>query len=487
MIKRPDLNNNSVRRLSVATLLFERRCGAKAPLLKRWLAVMAIVALVGAAAPARAQVPSQPALSSGLAQSSAAPGNLSAPTTPTVPASTLADTSYYALTAGGRRDTMSIRVSDGDLPVLIFQVNKYRVSDERRLSSIAQLVDSLRLAQALDHVWIAGSASPEGNVAWNWKLGEYRAAVLADYLRAHTSLPEAQLKVDNLGEDWETLTAMLLAIENRTPQYDRVLQIIASEPDWARRKELIKAIDGGATWSKLLRELFPPLRNARMALICFEGTFIPKGVGVRLSPIAGLAAIDAPDALSPTMPLLPLTPVAAVPTEEPRTRYLALGTNLIFASARVAILEAEVELWPKWTFDLPVCFSPYDITTTWRLRLLTAQPEVRRWTREAGRGHYFGLHATIAGFNVSPDSPGRYQDPDRAAWGFGLGYGYALDLGRRRRWNVCFSVGAGFVDYRYREFVNEPNGPLRKEGSGTYWGLTRLGVTVAYTWHLRRR
>lgn len=397
-----------------------------------------------------------------------------------------ADTAYYALTSSGRRDTMSIRVSDGDLPVLIFQVNKYVVSDERRLADIARLADSLWLEQRLDRVWIAGSASPEGSVAWNRKLGEYRANVLADYLRSHTLLPHDRMQVDNLGEDWVTLEAMLRSrlASADTPQaqrdaYERVLRIIAEEPDWARRKSAVKALDGGATWSHLLRDLFPPLRNARLALICYEGTFTPVGVGSSLAaPIAsGLSEASVADCV---LPPLPRYEGYATEQAKRRSRYIAVGTNLLFCAALVANAEAEVEFCPRWTIDLPVCFSPYDITETWRIRLLSAQPEVRRWTSEAGRGHYVGLHATVAGFNVALNTPGRYQDPDRAAWGFGLGYGYAFDLGRRRRWNLTLSAGLGFVNYHYREFVNHRNGELSRTGRGIYWGPTRLGATVAY-------
>ena len=166
---------------------------------------------------------------------------------------------------------------------------------------------------------------------------------------------------------------------------------------------------------------------------------------------------------------------------------IAIKTNLLFDAVLVANLGVEISPWTHWSLDIPVWYSPYNISSTRNIRLLAVQPEIRWWSKEAMNGHFVGLHTHVAGFNIALNDYARYQDPNHALWGLGVSYGYAMTLGKSAHWGLEFTLGAGFAQYHYDAYRNESNGPKFRSGSDCYWGITRAGVTLSYRWTLLRK
>lgn len=368
--------------------------------------------------------------------------------------------------------------ADSARTVNIYRVNKYRLLPASALDSLARYIDT-RLPY-IRRVWVGGSASPEGPVWWNLKLGQYRADALSQWLLSHTQLPSTRLETESLGEDWQSV---VIALEGSSfPHRDSILHIIATEPDWVRRKTLIRQIDGGQTWRRLVRELFPPIRNSRVRIQEYAPTLsslVPSAV------LCDVPVVVAPSLSIPVIPTVVAPPAPVLPPVP--SRSLALKTNLLFAGALVANLGVELQLLRHWSLDIPVYYSPYDITPRRKLRLLATQPELRYWFGEAMRGLYVGAHATVAGFNVAVNDHARYQDPEHALWGAGLGLGWATHLDRQRHWGLELNLGAGMARYKYDVFRNMENGPLVRQGSDTWWGPTRAGITVSYQWRWRAK
>lgn len=361
--------------------------------------------------------------------------------------------------------------ADTSQRVKIHKVNKYKIVSDPTLDS---LVREIGVQEGrIRRVWIGGSASPEGPVWWNLKLGEYRSRGLADYILQHTGIPESLLKVEALAEDWDMVVSNLDRLPD-FPHRDRIYDIIAGEPDWARRKSAIRALDSSRTWYRLIREVFPNIRNSRIRI-----TLYPESLPTLPDLSHGILLAVPPSDYRPARAQ------TAVPLPED-PRYIAVKTNLIFAAALVANIGVEAQFARHWTIDLPFYYSPYDITPTRKIRLFGIQPELRYWFDRGFKGHFVGLHTTVMGFNVALNDHGRYQDPNRALWGLGLGWGYAVELGKAGRWGLEFNAGAGYMNYEYRAYRNFRNGPLYKEDSGSYWGLTRAGVTLSYRWRTRR-
>ena len=373
-------------------------------------------------------------------------------------------------------DSLLVIVGQFITPV-IFDVDKY---DIRTTPQLEEAIDSIiNCNNTLDHIWIKGSASPEGPLKWNQKLGQYRAEALTGYIARETGLERRMFRIHNLGEDWSSLQE---ALENHAdfPNKERILAILYEHQDNEVRKRKIRELDGGKSWRRLVRELFPPLRNARLAIV----SAYPK-----LSPVSpGIALQIMQDPFDPyDLPLPGLIPVPARDIAERPDWKIAVKTNLLFDVALVANLGVEISPWKHWSLDIPVWYSPYNIASTRKIRLLAVQPEFRWWPEEAMSGHYFGLHTHVAGFNIALNDYARYQDPNSALWGVGLGYGYAMSLGKGGHWVLEFNLGAGFAKYRYDAYRNWNDGPKFKSGSDCYWGITRAGVTLSYKFYLSRK
>lgn len=159
-------------------------------------------------------------------------------------------------------------------------------------------------------------------------------------------------------------------------------------------------------------------------------------------------------------------------------RYMALKTNVPFDAIGVLNLGYEVQVHRRMTLDIPLTWSFWDAEREHALRTVALQPELRWWTgSEAGRGHFFGLHAHVAWFNLKWDED-RYQDAGRPLLGAGLSYGYKLPLGEH--WGAEFGLGLGYANMKYDTYYNIENGARLDTRVRHYWGLTRIAAALAY-------
>lgn len=373
-------------------------------------------------------------------------------------------------------DSIGVIVDSFDASIL-FDVNK---SDVRITPQLKEAIDLIRdKKDDLIRIWIIGSTSPEGSSQWNQQLGLNRAEALADYLGQQTGVDYSMFHVCSRGEDWKLL-GEILKHRNEFPNREHVQAIISEEIDHEVRKRKIQAIDHGETWHVLIDELFPLLRNARVEILSVYPKFAPIASEVALMR-PPMMALTQDDLRSPNFLL-------ATINEPQSTRWkIAIKNNLLFDAALIANLGVEISPWTHLSLDIPVWYSPYNISSTRNLRLLAVQPEIRWWSKEAMDGHFIGLHTHVAGFNIALNDHTRYQDPNHALWGVGVSYGYAMTLGKSAHWGLEFTLGAGFAKYHYDAYRNDGNGQKIRSGSDCYWGITRAGVTLSYRWTLLRK
>lgn len=156
----------------------------------------------------------------------------------------------------------------------------------------------------------------------------------------------------------------------------------------------------------------------------------------------------------------------------------AVKTNVAYLAATVANLGVKYSFGRHYSIDVPVIYSPYTVSRSYRLRFFAVQPEFRYWLKNPTMGHFFGAHLNIGAFNISVDKKERYQSPD-GFYGVGLSYGYALPFARH--WGAEFTLGAGYVHAKYDTYYNIPNGVRFEKGrSYNYWGLTKVGINLVY-------
>lgn len=162
-------------------------------------------------------------------------------------------------------------------------------------------------------------------------------------------------------------------------------------------------------------------------------------------------------------------------------RFLAVKTNVVPWAAGIANIGGEVQIGRHFSIDLPVWWSPYFISNKYALRTFMCQPEFRYWTGHAGTGHFFGIHAGVASYNIKWDDI-RYQDTGTPLLNGGISYGYSLRLSSHL--NAEFTIGAGYAKTMFVRYYNIDNGAKIDIRKTTYRGIDRVGITLVYHFNL---
>ncbi len=165
------------------------------------------------------------------------------------------------------------------------------------------------------------------------------------------------------------------------------------------------------------------------------------------------------------------------PTETHTPRLLMLKTNALPWAATIMNIEAEIQVSRQITVSLPICYCPWFIAERHALRVAALQPEGRWWLAHPGEGHFGGIHATVAWYNLKWNKY-RYQDRGRPMLGAGITYGYAFRFSEE--WGLELSAGVGYLNTRYDRFYNTANGQLVDTRNTSYFGLDHLSVSVVY-------
>lgn len=158
-------------------------------------------------------------------------------------------------------------------------------------------------------------------------------------------------------------------------------------------------------------------------------------------------------------------------------RFMALKTNIAYDAIAVPNLAFEIQCSKHISVELPVMFSGWDVSSEHAVRTFAIQPEGRWWLKAAGAGHFFGVHAHMALFNVKWEE-NRYQSTDRPLLGAGVSYGYKLPFSRH--WGAEFTLGAGYANMKYDTYYNIDNGAKIETKNRNYWGITRVGLSLSY-------
>lgn len=106
---------------------------------------------------------------------------------------------------------------------------------------------------------IDGYASPEGEFQSNITLSKNRAYAFAKYLQDTYKISPNRMKVNWHGEDWNGLRKAVA--ESALSNKQQIIDIIDKNDTDLKREAAIRALDGGATYNKLLQEFYPPLRR----------------------------------------------------------------------------------------------------------------------------------------------------------------------------------------------------------------------------------
>lgn len=136
----------------------------------------------------------------------------------------------------------------------------------------------------------------------------------------------------------------------------------------------------------------------------------------------------------------------------------------------------------KWSLDLSGNYNGWKFGDEARMKHWLVQPEARYWLCEKFNGHFFGLHAHYADYNVgglkflSKNMENhRYQGN---LYGAGLSYGYQWLLSDR--WSMEAVLGIGWAHLDYDKYPCATCGTVLKSDTKDYFGVTKAAISIIY-------
>lgn len=355
------------------------------------------------------------------------------------------------------------------------EVESAYMNNRRALSALDSLFSDPVYVRSIDSIHIHAYSSPEGKSDYNLKLSHRRSQAMSKYLTERYPMLKLGPRISCIsgGENWDGMREAVARASDFNER-EETLMIIDQVSDPARREQLLKRLNAGLAYRYIKDNILPPLRNAVSCVIQTRRP-LPDKRHPSLPPVC--SSLLHPVTVQPRL----REGAKAVSCSDGKrvrpTHYAALKTNFAAWAATTANLTYEIQVGRRFTLDLPLMWSSWDITAEHALRVIAFQPELRYWLFAPGRGHFFGLHAHVARYNLKWDEV-RYQDNECPLFGAGIGYGYALSFGPK--WGMEFNIGAGYAQNRCRLYRNVPNGEWFDTRTLRYWGLTRLGLSLIY-------
>lgn len=165
----------------------------------------------------------------------------------------------------------------------------------------------------------------------------------------------------------------------------------------------------------------------------------------------------------------------------PRTPSWAIKTNLLYDATSSINLGVEAKLSRKLTLDFPVNYNPWTFSDNRKLKHLLVQPELRYWLCEPFYGHFLGLHAHYAYYNVGHlPFGGRLTDYRYEGWLAGAGGSYGYQWFLSNRWSIEATMGVGYAYLRYNKYECRACGDHLAKNHKHYFGVTKVGVSLIY-------
>lgn len=166
---------------------------------------------------------------------------------------------------------------------------------------------------------------------------------------------------------------------------------------------------------------------------------------------------------------------------------IGIKTNFAhWATAATPNGQIEFALSRKYSLEVGGGYNAFDFSNYRKFRHWLVQPELRYWACETYNGHFLGLHALAAEFNVGGfDWPvGRLKEIkenryEGYAFGAGLSYGYQWPIARRM--NLELNLGAGYARLLYDKYKCVQCGEqLESDVKENYFGVTKAAVSLIY-------
>ena len=350
-----------------------------------------------------------------------------------------------------------------------------------------QMLDKIdRSVLKLEKVEVVGSASPEGSVRLNERLSQKRAQVLFDYLSRYGNLPDSLKTTRFIGRDWRGLLRLVEA-DPKVPYQKESARLISEiirevekgidtrkiDPFWR-----LVSFRGGKPYRYMYYNLFPELRTSEIHL-WFEPA--PRA----------LQAL--PTCLSTTHPEFFPIDWPVIPMEEAPSYRWAIKTNALYDLLLVPNVGVEFCLGDHWSVGANWMYAWWKHDAKhWYWRVYGGDLYARRWfgkqaKEKALTGHHLGVYAQLLTYDFALGGRGYMGGApggnllDKANFAGGIEYGYSLPIASRL--NLDFSIGVGYMNGVYHEYIPEDDCYVWQATKERHWfGPTKAEVSLVWLW-----
>lgn len=341
-------------------------------------------------------------------------------------------------------------------------------------------------------VYIISAASPEGRPELNARLACDRAEGVKAFLKGiEPRLTDSDFVVISRGEDWDGATR-IAELYDKENEGDAVAGIFKSSQDSEAKKRLMKSIQGGYAWRRLISDYYPALRRTDIHVLYS----IVRPIAPIKSEVPGMT-LEVPYSYN----IAPRTVLPEIGFPEPvdeRFHSIAVKTNLLYDAATALNFAVEFPLGDRFSLQYEQVFPWWNAGphgNKYSLQVLSFGGESRWWfaprtlgdasgkNRQRYRllGQYLGLYAHAGKFDIQAGRNfGCYQNYFK---GVGLSYGYSLPLGGHANMEFALSLGYMAIDYQHYipssdwSVLLKDNG---KAGTKHYFGPTKAKVSVVF-------
>ena len=326
----------------------------------------------------------------------------------------------------------------------------------------------------LREIYVKGAASPEGPYDNNVRLSRERTKRLIEFLSSNLSQPIADRPNNTsfVTEDYAFLVKLMQQAGDK--DYGKVKTIWdACKGNERLCKKKLRALNGGRTWRRLVKEYFPTLRQSRMVLwFALNPHHIP--VPKQRYYFADKADMQ----IVPSFPVLPTfsmepvsTDIVVVAQDSPRRHMIALRTNLLHAFLYVPQFgfapgaNVQLEYYPlsgHYTMNAGFTFTNHRHWDTHKfMQIRDLQLELRRYFKGGGQflGTYLGAYAEGMVYGIGFSATKGWEGEGGGA---GLTIGHTCKLNKKGSLRLEFSLSAGAFITVYDPYVwgNPINGTI---------------------------
>ena len=334
------------------------------------------------------------------------------------------------------------------------------------LDKIAQLLDKIigDKSFAILKINLTGYASPDGPYNFNKELAKNRTESLKSLICNRYNIPAEVIFTNSIAEDWKGLEEFVEhSTTNELPHRADILRVIKSNKGLDEKERIIRSYK--TDFAYLREHCLPNLRRT-------EYYIEYDNEKLHYSEHDVTAEIEEPE------------PDTVVVVEKPKKPfYIAAKTNLLYDAAVIPNIGIELYLGKRWTLAGDWFYTWFYSDTKHRYwqgygGYLTLRKYFGKKAAEHPfTGQHIGLYGLMMTYDVEWGGRG-YQSPD---WGFGGGieYGYSMPIARRL--NLDFSLGIGYQDGEYKEYLPMDGHYVWQVTHDRHWfGPTKAEVSLVW-------